>query len=697
MKKVISFLILMVSLPFFNGCGDNRKSAGVDDPYLWLEDIEGERSLTWVKEQNSISEKAFETQPVFTKLKDRFLEVFNDKDRLIYPGMTGNMVYDVWQDETNERGLWRRMKKDDFLSASDKWETVIDLDKLSAQENRKWVFHGADWLAPDNRICLLNLSDGGKDESVIREFDAVSKKFIDGGFTIPESKSSSAWVDKDHILVATDYGEGTMTTSGYASQVKLWTRGTDLSDAQLITSIDTTWMGVFTGSSYSGGKSYVFVDVKKSFYDTESYLFIDGKLVKLDIQPDAEVYGLHNDELLIYLQSDWNVGESLYTAGSLVSFNVTDFLKGGVNVKQIYKPDEKASFSSLMSTSGYVVVSTMENVQSRLKIYRLEEGKWIEEAVTVPEFGTISLVSSDNECDDYFFAFSNPIIPNTLYHGNGGKITELKSQKAYFDASDITVNQYEAISKDGTVIPYFIVHPREMIADGMNPTLIYGYGGFNISEQPAYSAVRGIGWMESGGVYVIANIRGGGEFGPSWHHSAMKEKRQNAYDDFFAVAEDLIKKNITSPKYMAAFGWSNGGLLAGVALTQRPDLYSAVVIGAPLLDMKRYSKLLAGASWMGEYGDPDKPDDWEYLRKFSPYQNVDKNTQYPEALFITSTKDDRVHPGHARKMAAKMLDMGHHVYYHETIEGGHGAASTNAQEADMWALMYTYLNMKLRE
>ncbi len=306
-----------------------------------------------------------------------------------------------------------------------------------------------------------------------------------------------------------------------------------------------------------------------------------------------------------------------------------------------------------------------------------------------------SLVSSDDQSDDYFFAFSNPVTPSTLYYGDGEKITAIRKQKDYFDASGLIVEQSEAVSKDGTIIPYFIVHPKDMVYDGKNPTLIYGYGGFNISEQPWYSSVTGIGWLEQGGVYVIANIRGGGEFGPAWHHAALKEKRQNAYDDFFAVAEDVISQKITSPEYMGAFGWSNGGLLAGVALTQRPDLYNAVVIGAPLLDMKRYSHMLAGASWMDEYGDPDKPEDWAFISKYSPYQNLSKKTKYPEPLFITSTRDDRVHPGHARKMAAKMIDMGHPVYYHETIEGGHGAASTNAQEADMWALIYSYLNKKL--
>jgi prolyl oligopeptidase len=340
-------------------------------------------------------------------------------------------------------------------------------------------------------------------------------------------------------------------------------------------------------------------------------------------------------------------------------------------------------------------VATLENVQGRLKLFRFNGREWAVEAVPVPEFGTVALVSSDEESNDFFFSFSNPVTPSTLYYGSGSKIEVLKQQKAYFDASGLVVNQYEALSKDGTKVPYFIVHSSGMDYNGTNPTFIYAYGGFNSSTRPTYSAVTGIGWLEKGGVYVIANIRGGGEFGPAWHQAALREKRQNAYDDFHAVAEDLIKRKITSPEHIGINGGSNGGLLVGVAFTQRPDLYKAVVVDVPLLDMKRYSKLLAGASWMDEYGDPDKPGDWAFISKYSPYHNLSKKKTYPEVLFVTSTKDDRVHPAHARKMAAKMLDMGHPLYYHETIEGGHGAASTNAQRADKWALTYTYLANKL--
>lgn len=696
MKKLLALTCLITALLCVTGCGEKKNiSSDSSDPYLWLEEVEGEKALDWAREQNKVSDAAFASLPLFTELKNRFLAVLNDKEKMIYPDMVGDKVYDLWQDEKNERGIWRRMSTKDFLSGKNDWEVVLDLDKLSAEENRKWVFGGAGWLGPENRYCLLYLSDGGKDESVIREFDASAKTFVTGGFSVSESKSSAAWIDKDNILVATNYGPGTMTTSGYPAVAKLWKRGADPTVAETVLTTDTSTMGIFVNDINVRGKQYTFADVKKGFYETDSYLFTAEGLRRIEVPSDAEFRGMHGDDALLYLQSDWTTGDETFKSGSLVSFDIPGFLAGRISVKTIYQPEERSSFVSVMSASDFIVVSTMENVQGKLKIFRPVADKWAEEPVSVPEFGTVSLVSADDQADDYLFAFNNPVTPTTLYHGDGSKITVFKKQKEYFDASGLEVNQYEAVSKDGTKIPYFIVHPKDLVYNGKNPTLEYGYGGFNIPEQPGYSSVTGIGWLEQGGVYVIANIRGGGEFGPAWHHAALKEKRQNAYDDFFAVAEDLISRKITSPEYLGAYGWSNGGLLAGVALTQRPDLYNAVLVGAPLLDMKRYSHMLAGASWMDEYGNPDKPEDWAYISKFSPYQNLSKETKYPEPFFITSTKDDRVHPGHARKMAAKMIGMGHPVYYHETIEGGHGAASTNAQEADNWALMYSYLNKKL--
>jgi prolyl oligopeptidase len=687
--------MLLLILP---GCGEKKtKTSDADDPYLWLEEVDADRSLTWAREQNKISDEALTTLPVYTELRDRFLEVLNDRERIIYPGVVGDMSYNLWKDEKNERGLWRRMPKKDYLAGKDNWETVLDLDILSAEEGRKWVFGGAVWLGPENRYCLLRLSDGGKDEVVIREFDAVEKKFVEGGFSIAESKGSVAWVDRNRILVATNYGAGTMTSSGYPAVAKLWNRGEDQATAVTVHQTDTTNMGIFVSGNEVKGKQYVFLNESKGFYESTMYTLTPDGMKMLDIQKDVETSGMFGEQMLLYLQSDWNVNGETFAKGTLVSYDLPSFLEGKPVVQTIYEPGERESFAGVMTTRDFIVIATMENVQGRLTIYRRADGKWSAEPVDVPGFGTVGLAGADDRSNEYFFTFSNPVTPTTLYYVDGSEIRAIRKQKDYFDATGVTVDQFEATSKDGTKIPYFIVHPSDMAYDGSNPTLVYGYGGFNSPTRPGYSSLTGIGWIEDGGVYVIANIRGGGEFGPAWHHSALREKRQNAYDDLFAVAEDLISRNITTPGHMGFYGWSNGGLLAGVAMTQRPDLWNAVVIGAPLLDMKRYNKMLAGASWMDEYGNPDVPEDWEFISKYSPYQNVKKEVKYPTPLFITSTRDDRVHPGHARKMAAKMIDMGHPLYYHETIEGGHGASSTNSQEAEMRALMYTYLQLKLMD
>ncbi len=687
--------MLLLILP---GCRDNKqKGTESADPFIWLEEVDAERSLEWARAQNKLSDESLTTQPVFTELQERFLEVLNDRERIIYPGILGDMSYNLWQDEKNERGVWRRMPKKDYLAGKDVWETVLDLDELSAAEGKKWVFGGATWLGPENRYCLLHLSDGGKDEVVIREFDAVKKEFVEGGFSIPESKGSVTWVDRDRILVATNYGPGTMTSSGYPAMAKLWTRGEDPATASIILQTDTVNMGIFVSGGEVNGKQYVFLNDSKGFYESSMYLLTPDGVKMLDIQKDVETRGLFKEALLLYLQSDWDFNGEIFRKGTLVSYDLPSFLEGKASVKTLFEPGERESLAGIMTSRDFIVLAIMENVQGKLSIMRPVEGGWHTEAVPVPEHGTVGLAGSDDKSNDYFFTFSNPVTPTTLYYGDGKEIKPIRKQKDYFDASGVRIDQFEAISNDGTRIPYFIVFPDEMGYDGSNPTLIYAYGGFNSATRPTYSSLTGIGWIEKGGVYVIANIRGGGEFGPAWHQSALREKRQNAYDDLFAVAEDLISRKITTPDRMGFYGWSNGGLLAGVAMTQRPDLWNAVVIGAPLLDMKRYNKLLAGASWMDEYGNPDVPEDWEFISRYSPYQNLKKDVKYPTPLFITSTRDDRVHPGHARKMAAKMAELGHPFLYHETIEGGHGASSTNPQEAEMRALMYTYLKVRLMD
>lgn len=667
------------------------------DLYLWLEDVESKKSLDWVRAQNSITEQKIGNHPLYTTLETKFLAANNDKDRIIYPTIVGNYIYNLWQDEINERGLWRRMLKDDFIAQKTEWEIVLDIDDLSKKENKKWVFDGATWLSPNNNICLLALSEGGTDKNSIREFNVKTKEFVKDGFYFPKSKGGVSWLNENKVLMTRDFGEGTLTTSGYPRTVRTLERGQKIEDGKLIFETNSNNVGVFASSFYQNNKWHAYIYDAITFYSSELQYLTDDSFKKLTYPMDAELAGFHKGQILLSLQSDWKINNKTFKEGSLISLDLDKNLKGQQDIKTVYLPNKNSSYVSLTSTKDFIVVNSMENVKNKLIKFSLNNRNWISEAIMAPDFGSIYLISSDVTSNDYFFLYSNFLSPRTLYYANESSLKVVKKLKNMFDSSNLEVKQNTVVSKDGTIVPYFIVHKKDIVLNGNNPTLIYAYGGFNVSEQPDYSFTTGIGWLEQGGVYVLANIRGGGEFGPSWHENGMKEKKQNCYDDFYAVSEYLIESKVTSPKSLGAYGWSNGGLMAGVLFTQRPDLFSAVIVGAPLLDMKRYSKLLAGASWIGEYGNPDIPEEWAYIKKYSPYHNLHLDKEYPEVFFVTSTKDDRVHPGHARKMAAKMKTMGHPFLYHETIEGGHGAASTNAQEARVSALMFTYLNIKLNK
>ncbi|WP_299897310.1 prolyl oligopeptidase family serine peptidase [uncultured Aquimarina sp.] len=674
------------------------QSSEIEDPYIWLEEVESKKSLEWVKTQNKISEKRITSNPLFEPLKEKLLNTFNDKDKIAYPSIVGDYVYNFWTDEKNERGLLRRMLFKDYVNHKNDWETILDFDELSKKEKKQWVYEGVSWLKPDNKLCLITLSNGGKDESEIREFDIETRSFVQDGFVLGESKGGASWIDRDHLLVYRNFGKESLTESGYPRQAKIWKRGTPIEEAKMIYETDKNRIGVFGQNFYRNGKKITIILNAKTFYEYEAYYLQNNKLKKIDIPSDSNIYGFFKTEAIIDLQSDWNINGKVFNKGSLVSFDLNQALEGKFDVKTIYKPNKTSSFTSTSISKDFIIVNTMNNVKNVLYKYKFENNSWAGKEIEAPKLGSISLGSSSmGENNRYFFTFSNFITPTTLYFANNDDIKIFKKNKDNFNTYGLVVNQYMATSKDGTSIPYFIVHKKDIILNSKNPTLIYAYGGFNSASRPSYNTSRGIGWIEQGGVYVLANIRGGGEFGPDWHQAALKEKRQNAYDDFYAVSEDLIKKGITSPKHLGVYGWSNGGLMAGVVFTQRPELYNAVVVGAPLLDMKRYSKLLAGASWVAEYGNPDIPEEWEYIKKYSPYHNILEDKKYPEVLFVTSTKDDRVHPGHARKMAAKMMNMGHPFLYHETVEGGHGGASTNEQSADMLATIYTYLHLKLSE
>ncbi|NNF56966.1 MAG: S9 family peptidase [Rhodothermaceae bacterium] len=668
-----------------------------EDPYLWLEDVESDQAMAWVEARNDATLADFRAQPVFEPIYERTLDILNSNERIAYPNIQGEWLYNFWQDAEHERGIWRRTAWDAYLTGEPTWEIVLDIDALAEAENVNWVYKGANCLPPEHRHCLVRLSRGGADAVETREFDLTTQAFVEDGFFLPESKGGAAWVDANTLLVSTDFGEGSMTTSGYPRVVKRWMRGTPLASAETVFEGETGDVGAWAGGFEMDGERIAVVTHAPSFFESAYYIVPDeDEPVRLDIPMDADP-DLVSGQLAVYLRSDWTVGGTTYPQGALIATDYEAFLNGDPNFQVVLQPTDRQTINSVSSTKDYLLVSLLDNVRGELHRFQFDDGEWSGARVDAPTLGRVGLASTDNTTNRFFFTYTNYLQPTTLYLAEpDGTVEAVRQLPPMFDAEGMTVQQFMATSEDGTQVPYFVVHDEAIALDGTNPTLLYAYGGFEVALTPSYSATVGANWLERGGVYVIANIRGGGEFGPAWHRAAQLEHRQRAYDDFLAVAEDLIARGITSPGHLGIRGGSNGGLLVGVAFTQRPDLFDAVVCSVPLLDMQRYNKLLAGASWMAEYGNPDEPNDWAFIQRYSPYHNVSADVDYPRVLFTTTTRDDRVHPGHARKMAAKMEAMGHAVYYFENTEGGHGAGVTPEQRATMTAAIYTYLWKQLR-
>lgn len=672
--------------------GTGAPAAAQDaDPFIWLEEVEGARAMGWVKEHNDKTFAELSADPVYQPIYNEILAIYDSRDRIAFPSIMGERLYNFWQDDAHKRGIWRRTTWESYLSGTPQWETMLDIDSLATAENVPWSYGGASCLEPEYVRCLVRLSRGGSDAVEVREFDLTTRRFIEGGFFLPEAKQDISWIDRDNVLVATDFGPGSMTSSGYARQAKRWRRGTPLSAARLLFEGDTSDVSVGVGSFRTADREYHFVLHRPVFFETEVFLLQADTLARLDIPRDADP-SVVRDQLVVYVRKPWTVGGTTHTTGSVIAMKLDDFLAGRRDFTVVVKPGPRETVDGTSTTKDYLLVSMLNDVQGELRRYRHTEGKWTHETVPAPKMGSIRLASTSPFSNRYFFTYSGFTQPTTLYLADEGTAPrEVAALPAQFDAKGLIVEQHNATSKDGTRIPYFVVHRADMQRNGTNPTLLYAYGGFEISMTPGYSGTIGAAWLERGGVYVVANIRGGGEFGPSWHDAGLKENRQRVYDDFLAVAQDLIDRKITSPDHLGIRGGSNGGLLVGVAYTQKPELFDAVVVSVPLFDMRRYNKLLAGASWMAEYGNPDIPAEWAYISKYSPYQNIKPGQKYPRVLFTTTTRDDRVHPGHARKGAAKMESLGYPIYYFENTEGGHGSGVTNEQRAKMDAVVYTYL------
>jgi prolyl oligopeptidase len=669
------------------------------DPYLWLEEVASEQALGWVGERNAETEAELTAAPGYAALRTRLKTILDSKDRIPYVGLYEGRYYNFWRDAGHERGIWRRTTMAEYRKPEPQWETVLDLDRLARDEGENWVWAGASFLKPHGGRCLVSLSRGGGDAHVVREFDLESLAFVADGFILPEAKGGASWIDRDSVFVATDFGPGSMTSSGYPRMVKEWRRGTPLDDARLVYEASADDLSASGWFDYTPGHERQFVQRQIGFYSSE--LFVrdpaGGALTRIDKPEDADAFTVRG-QLLVQLRSDWDTGAANWPQGALLAIGFERFMAGARDFQPLFTPSETTSLDGIGVTRDAVLLTVLDKVKNRIVELRHVDGAWQRREVAAPGMGALGVSGVDEiESDEYFLTVTDFLTPSTLYLARSGSDERelLKAMPAFFDASPYTVGQFEARSKDGARIPYFVVMRKDTTMDGANPTLLYGYGGFEVSLTPFYSGVTGEAWLARGGVYVLANIRGGGEFGPRWHQAALKHRRQNAFDDFLAVAEDLIARKLTSPAHLGIMGGSNGGLLVGAALTQRPDLFGAVVCQVPLLDMRRYHQLLAGASWMGEYGDPDDPEEWAYIGKYSPYHQVSQETRYPRVLFTTSTRDDRVHPGHARKMAALMRAQEHAVLYWENTEGGHAGAANNEQTATMWALTYTFLWQEL--
>jgi prolyl oligopeptidase len=676
-------------------------SIAVADDYLWLEEVEGAAALSWVEQQNARSLPHIMSHPAYAQLYQNALEVHNSTARIPDVSRRGEYLYNLWRDATHVRGLYRRTALQEYIKDQPLWETVLDLDQLAADEGKNWTWGGINCLAPDYQRCLLSLSIAGSDAAVVREFDLASKTFVENGFELPETKSRVNWLDADTIIVGTDLGPGSMTDSGYPAQLRVWQRGQALAESSPLYAAPVNVVSVSSQILRDSENTYPIIHEGLTFYTSDRYVMTGDELTLLPIPQDAVIAGLYNNQLFVELKSDWQS----FKQGAIVHAPMPQILAGNAEFTVFVQPDERSGIVDFNVTRSGILVNWLENVRGRLERYtpvwsddQTRINSWQRETVALDPDGTIAIQNASFEHDDFFVTYNSFLQPNTLYHVNETlQISALKTMPAMFDASKFVTHQYMATSADGTQVPYFVVMARDAVLDGRNPTQLWAYGGFEISYQPSYSAIIGRNWLEQGGVYVLANIRGGGEFGPRWHQAGLLKNRHKVYEDFEAVAEDLIARNITSPRHLGIRGGSNGGLLVGAAVTRRPELYNAVISQVPLLDMQRYSKLLAGASWMGEYGDPDQEDMWTYIRSYSPYHNVHADVSYPTIFFTTSTRDDRVHPGHARKMVAKMLDQGHEVLYYENTEGGHAGAANNAQRAQLDALIYAYFLERLKE
>ena len=673
------------------------------DPFIWLEDPNSPRALAWVRAQNAKSLAILERDPHYALFYAQALKLVEAKDRIPVPEFMGGNVFNFWQDAHHVRGIWRETTLTSYRSAAPRWTTVLDVDALAKSEHANWVWKGADCRWPRDDRCLVSLSDGGEDATTVREFDIATRRFVPGGFFLPHGKQDVSWFSDDALLVSREWKAGELTTSGYPFIVERVTRGRPLAAATEVFRGKRSDVDVAPYLLRDGqGDKCVLIDRGVSFFNSDYYVMAPGGLRRLNMPEKAGPEALVANRLIVRLNENWNAGGDRFRQGSLVSLDLRAATADPQHLKPrlVYAPGPREALQEVSATKSRLLVTILYNVRGRaLAFAPAPGGGWTREALALPDYATVSVVDANLHGDDAFLSLSGFLTPPSLILADAVRDTAVtvKTLPARFDASKDVVEQRQARSTDGTLIPYFIVHPKHMRYDGSNPTILNAYGGFQISSTPFYGSVLGKLWLDRSEVFVLANIRGGGEFGPAWHEAGLKTHRQIVYDDFAAVAKDLIRRKITSPRRLGIQGGSNGGLLMGVEFTQHPELFNAVDIQVPLLDMLRYEKIAAGASWVGEYGSVSNPKERAFLAKISPYNNLRRGVQYPMPFVWTTTKDDRVGPGHARKFAAKMAALGIPYLFYEVIEGGHGSGANLPEIAKTNALEFTYFTRQLME
>ncbi len=673
------------------------------DPYIWLEQARSPEALDWVAKENTRTLAAFEADPRYAQLKAEALAIFDSEDRIPFVSFRPDGLYNFWQDKTNPKGILRRTTLESYRTAKPEWDVILDIDALAKAEGKEWVYQGSTCLPPALNKCMIALSDGGEDATILREFDTTTKSFVAGGFVLDKkSQGGVQWIDGNTLLVGRDFGPGTLTESEYPFTSRVWTRGTSIDDAPEIFRGDASdvWSGVSLLRDNAGTIQARVAYRGISFHERLHYVEVDGKWTQLDLPKKASPYGIMDGHLLLSTDEDWTVDGQTFVADSLIAVELEAFRANPNGAKKtlVWAPGERQTKQGGAVTGEALYVSLLDNVVGKVLRFNFKDGKWVSTPVALPDNATLGIAASSNETDQIMYTVSGFLEPTTLYYADGsGAPGVLKTSPAYFDPAGMEVEQHEATSKDGTKIPYFLVKPKGMTVNGTTPILMTGYGGFQVPRLPAYLGTTGKLWLERGGAYVLANMRGGGEFGPNWHQSAIRENKQRTWDDFIAVGDDLVKRGFTSPKHLGIQGGSQGGLLVGTAFTQRPDLFGAAIVQIPLFDMLRYHLIGRGASWIGEYGDPRIPEQRAWIEGYSPYQKIVAGVSYPTPFLWASTADDRTHPAHARKGAARLKELGQPYYYFEDTTGGHSGGVDNDQRAKLQALQFIYLMQRLMD